>query len=73
MHTSELEKKETTKTRWINAIAKMTNWFISAGFIMWGWNVFAWEMNLPQFDYWEIFAMRMALSNIMVILWQKNT
>ena len=50
--------------------AKIACWFISAAFIWWGWNVFAWHFNLPQFEYMEVFAMRMALSNLMVIFWQ---
>lgn len=33
-------------------------------------NVFAWHFNLPQFGYMEVFAMRMALSQLMVIFWQ---
>ena len=44
--------------------------FTSAAFIWWGWNIFAWHFNLPQFGYMEVFAMRMALSQLMVIFWQ---
>lgn len=47
-------------------------WFITAVFIWWGWNVFAWHFNLPQFEYMEVFAMRMALTFIMRILWQET-
>lgn len=51
-------------------VGRIAVWFISAAFIWWGWNVFAWHFNLPQFEYMEIFAMRMALSHLMVIFWQ---
>lgn len=47
-------------------------WFISAGFIMWGWNTLAPHINCPLFTYWEIFAMRMGLSFFMSIIWQKK-
>lgn len=51
-------------------VGKIAGWFISAAFIWWGWNIFAWHFNLPQFEYMEVFAMRMALSHLMVIFWQ---
>ena len=51
-------------------VGRIAGWFISAAFIWWGWNIFAWHFNLPQFGYMEVFAMRMALSNLMVIFWQ---
>lgn len=47
-------------------------WFTSAAFIWWGWNIFARHFNLPQFEYMEVFAMRMALTCIMKILWQRT-
>lgn len=47
-------------------------WFVSAGFIMWGWNTLAPYINCPLFTYWEIFAMRMGLSFFMSIIWQKK-
>lgn len=50
-------------------ISDILSWFITAGFIMWGWNVFASHFNLPTFTYWEVFAMRMAFSSIMKIFW----
>lgn len=53
-------------------IGKIAIWFITAAFIWWGWNVFAWHFNLPQFEYMEVFAMRMALTSITKILWQKS-
>jgi hypothetical protein len=52
-------------------IVAIAGWFASAAFIWWGWNIFAWHFNLPQFGYMEIFAMRMALSSLFKILWQK--
>lgn len=53
-------------------LAAIAIWFISAGFIMWGWNTLAPHINCPLFTYWEIFAMRMGLSFFMSIIWQKK-
>lgn len=53
-------------------LAPIAIWFISAGFIMWGWNTLAPHINCPLFTYWEIFAMRMGLSFFMSIIWQKK-
>ena len=53
-------------------LASIIIWFISAGFIMWGWNILAPHINCPIFTYWEIFAMRMGLSFFMSIIWQKK-
>ena len=53
-------------------IANIATWLISAGFIMWGWNTLAPHLNCPLFTYWEIFSMRMALSYLMSIIWQKK-
>ena len=53
-------------------IANIATWFVSAGFIMWGWNTLAPHLNCPLFTYWEIFSMRMALSYLMSIIWQKK-
>lgn len=47
-------------------------WFVTAAFIWWGWNIFAWHFDLPQFEYMEIFAMRMALTSVMKIFWQRT-
>lgn len=52
-------------------LATIAIWFISAGFIMWGWNTIAPHLNCPQFSFIEIFAMRMGLSQVMAIIWQK--
>lgn len=61
------------KTIITSVVSKIMIWFASALFIWWGWNIFAWHFNLPQFSYMEIFAMRMALSWICYILWQKGS
>ena len=53
-------------------LASIIIWLISAGFIMWGWNTLAPHINCPLFTYWEIFAMRMGLSYLMAIIWQKK-
>ena len=53
-------------------LGQVAVWFLSAVFIWWGWNTFAWHFNLPEFKYMEVFAMRMALTFIMKILWQKT-
>lgn len=53
-------------------VGQVALWFTTAAFIWWGWNIFAWHFNLPQFEYMEVFAMRMALTCIMKILWQKT-
>lgn len=47
-------------------------WFISAGFIYWGWTVLAPHLNAPLFTYWEVFAIRMAVSSLMTIFWQRK-
>ena len=63
-------EKMTTAQALGTIVGKIAVWFISAAFIWWGWNIFAWHFNLPQFGYMEVFAMRMALSQLMVIFWQ---
>lgn len=64
-------KKMTTGQVLSAMVSRIATWFITAAFIWWGWNVFAWHFNLPQFEYMEVFAMRMALTSITKILWQK--
>ena len=56
----------------VAVIAHVVSWFASAVFIWWGWNIFARHFNLPQFEYMEVFAMSMALTYIMKIIWQKT-
>ena len=63
-------EKMTTAQALGTIVGKLAVWFISAAFIWWGWNIFAWHFNLPQFEYMEVFAMRMALSQLMMIFWQ---
>jgi hypothetical protein len=48
------------------------NWFLTAGFIYWGWTIVAPHLNAPLFTYWEVFAIRMALSSLVAILWQRK-
>jgi hypothetical protein len=43
-------------------------WLLSSLFIWWGWNVLAHHLNLFALGYWEVFAIRMAFSNITYIL-----
>lgn len=65
-----MEKKKIT----INLgtiIGNVGTWFLSSAFIYWGWTVIAPHLNCPLFDFWEIFAMRMAFSSIIRILHQK--
>ena len=65
------EKKNEIVNKWAEILGTVGGWFLSAAFIMWGWNVIAPHLNAPLFNYWEIFAMRMALTYITSILWQK--
>ena len=48
-------------------IKQISFWRVCTVCSWWGWNVFAWQFNLPQFNYLEVFAMRMALSYIIAI------
>ena len=68
--TNNAEKKVSASIAQL--LATIAIWFISAGFIMWGWNTLAPHINCPLFTYWEIFAMRMGLSFFMAIIWQKK-
>lgn len=67
-----MNEKKLTKATITNLLASSIIYFVSAGFIMWGWNTIAPHINCPIFTYWEIFAMRMGLSWVMRILWQKK-
>ena len=64
--------KNTTAEMFGTIIVTVTHWFFSALMIWWGWSVLAPYLNAPIFTYWQIFAMRMALTYIMQIMWQKN-
>ena len=66
------ENKKSTGEMVITITGKAATWFISAAFIMWGWNVIAPHVNAPLFSYWEVFAIRMGLSYLMAIFWQKD-
>ena len=76
MDFKEMKKKDfkemTVGQRLGAEVVPVAVWFISAAFIWWGWNIFAGHFNLPQFGYMEVFAMRMALSCIMRIFWQRT-
>ena len=48
-------------------VGKGIGWFLSAGLIYWGWTVIAPHLNAPEFTYWEIFAIRMALGSIIAM------
>lgn len=65
-------KKQETVDNISNIIARVCTWFLSSAFILWGWNVLAPHLNAPLFDYWEIFAMRMAFNSIFSIIRHKN-
>ncbi len=66
----EENKKSTNEI--VIVVAKIATWFISAAFLMWGWNTIALHINAPLFSYWEVFVIRMGLSYLMAILWQKD-
>ena len=36
-------------------LASLVAIFLLPWFVMKGWEVIAWEFNLPQFDYWACF------------------
>ncbi len=55
-----------------NLIARIGNWFVSALFFWGAWSILAPHLNAPEFGYWEIFVIRMALSNLCAILWQRS-
>lgn len=59
--------EKVSKDKIVVSIANVIGWFISSAFIMWGWNTLAPHINCPLFSYWEIFAMRMALSYTIAI------
>ena len=56
----------------IEAITTVTYWLISSLFIMLGWNALAYYIqSLPIITFWHTFFIRMGISSIMGILWQK--
>ena len=48
-------------------VGNLIGGFLSAGFFYWGWTVIAPHLNAPEFTYWEIFAIRMALGSIIAM------
>ena len=64
-------KKELTAEWFGNLMGTVARWMISAAFIWWGWSVLAPHLNAPLFSYWEVFAIRMGLTYLMAILWQR--
>ena len=68
----KLEELKKTSERAGKVVGKFIGWFLSAGFIYWGWTVVAPLLNAPEFGYWEIFAIRMALGSIFRLFDFKN-
>ena len=66
------EKKKEIVNKWAEILGTVCGWFISAAFIMWGWNVIAPHLNCPLLSYWEIFAVRMALGSIAAMFRSKK-
>ena len=62
-----IEKKKEIVNKGAKILGAVCGCFVSAAFIMWGWNVIAPHLNCPLFSYWEIFAMRMALGSIVAM------
>ena len=63
----KLEKIKENSEKIGKIVGKFIGWFLSAGFIYWGWTIVAPHLNAPEFGYWEIFAIRMALGSIIGI------
>ena len=56
----------------IEAIITVIYWLISSLFIMLGWNALAYYIqSLSIITFWHTFFIRMEISSIMGILWQK--
>ena len=60
--------EKTTSEKLCEFIGTIGAWFLSAAFILWGWNVIARYCNLPHLTYWEVFAVRMGFSSIMAMI-----
>lgn len=66
------DKKEKSGAELLgNLTGIVLSWFVSAGFIYWGWTILAPHLNAPMFSFWEVFAIRMAFSSVMKIFWQR--
>lgn len=66
------EKRNELVNKWAVILGTVGGWFLSAAFILWGWNVIAPHLNCPQFSYWEVFAVRMALGSIAAMFCSKK-
>ena len=53
-------------------VGNVLGWLLSAVFIWWGWSILAPHLNAPMFSFIEIFAIRMAVSSVSKIVWQKK-
>ena len=69
-----MEKKEEKRLAEVlgEVVGTIIHWFLTAYFIYWGWTVVAPHLNAPLFTYWEVFAIRMALSSLVLILYQRK-
>jgi hypothetical protein len=63
----KIEKAETAGKVIGKFVGKIAGLFVSAGLILWGWNVIAPHLNAPLFTYWEILAMRVALGSVVAM------
>lgn len=60
--------EKTTSEKLGEFFGTIGTWFLSAAFILWGWNVIARYCDLPHLTYWEVFAVRMGFSSIMAMI-----
>ena len=60
--------EKTTPEKLGEFFGTIVGWFLSAAFILWGWNVIARYCDLPHLTYWEVFAVRMGFSSIMAMI-----
>lgn len=65
-------EKNTITQNLATIIGNVCGWFLSAAFILWGWSVIAPHLNAPLFNYWEIFAMRVALGSVVAMFRSKK-
>lgn len=61
------EKRETIAKKFGEIVGIICCWFISAGFIWWGYSVLAPHLNAPVFTFMEVFAIRMGFSSFVNI------
>ncbi len=67
-----MEQKKTFAREFGELCGLVGGWFFSALCMWWGWNILAPHINCPMFGYWEVFAMRMMVSCVMKIFWQRK-